>query len=251
MSVTSNADSRWCGIALPGLPAGPARFLSRGGGLKASVTLHTGRDRQYVVKDYSATPRYLRPLARYLARREVRILRALADSPHVPRYLGCIDAYRFAMEYIPGEHPSAHTSAADDSTYGQAVRALQAIHALGFAHNDLRGRNMLVSPGRGVIFIDLAAAIRFPVSYDALVLRPLGWLQRRLQQADLYHLLRQKRALTTQPYTAGELDLLAAERPFKQLTRFWKRWIHRRTNRRFRLRGCGCGVDRDQVSRHV
>ncbi|MEQ9465091.1 MAG: phosphotransferase [Haliea sp.] len=232
MSVTSNVDSRWCGIALPGLPAGPARFLSRGGGLKASVTLHTGRDRQYVVKDYSATPWYLRPLARYLARREVRILRALADSPHVPRHLGCIDAYRFAMEYIPGEHPSARTLAADDNTYGQAVRALQAIHALGFAHNDLRGRNMLVSPGRGVIFIDLAAALRFPAYCDAFALRPLGWLRRRLQEADFYHLLRQKRALSTQPYTAEERDLLAEDRPFAQITRFWKHWIYRRTQRR-------------------
>ncbi|MEQ8689976.1 MAG: hypothetical protein RIC89_03950 [Pseudomonadales bacterium] len=121
--------------------------------------------------------------------------------------------------------PRARSLAADDNTYGQAVRALQAIHALGFVHNDLRGRNMLVSPGRGVTFIDLAAALRFPAYCDAFALRPLGWLRRRLQEADVYHLLRQKRALSTQRYNAED-------RPFAQITRFWKRWIYRRAQRR-------------------
>ena len=102
-----------------------------------------------------------------------------------------------------------------DDLLDQLLGILNAVHARGVIHNDLRGQdNTLVRPDGRVVLIDFAGAFRF---------RPgSAWhrlLFRRLSQVDRAAYLKWKRALRPESLTSEE------ERFLRRFARFRRLWV--------------------------
>lgn len=205
--------------------------LSVGRGLKANIFKVNHGDKQVILKDYSKTPSYLKAVAKILVKREVRALARLQGSPHVPVLFGLVDPYRIMMEYIDGVHPGNHARVQQHRMYLDAMDFLSSMHKAGIIHNDLRRKNLIIHPHRGLVFIDFAAALITPGSASSTGNKKwllLCWLIRKLQHADLFHLVRIKNTLSPEPLTGQETSMLSDGRPFRQITNLWKALFRRK-----------------------
>jgi pimeloyl-ACP methyl ester carboxylesterase len=156
------------------------RLLNRGGLVNPDVLL-VARDAgepPVVVKDYAprgALVRWL--LARWLIRRELRILERLRDLPGVPRPAGRIDRLAFAMEYLEGRplRRRTHRESLERAFFEQLEAILDAIAARGMVYTDLRSpTNVLATSDGRPALVDLGGAVRLPLPR---ALRK--WLERR------------------------------------------------------------------------
>jgi len=156
------------GIDRAQLAGATRQVLKRGRGIKPDVLLVDTPGGQVVVKDYALRPAWVRwRLGPWLARREQRIHRALAEVAAVPAALGAIDRLAFALEYRRGEPLSralAERSGAE--SIAQFLAALEAsiaeMHAFGVVHLDLRHRdNLLMDDHAQPVLVDFAAAMCF------------------------------------------------------------------------------------------
>lgn len=151
--------------------------LQDGGWRAPDVLLVEGPAGPIVVKDFGPRPRWLRhTLGRLLIWRELRAYRALGDHPSVPRLLGRIDPFAFAIEYRPGERMTRELIGRVDPGFAALLeRAVRSMHARGVAHLDLRHRsNVLVGRDGAPILIDFASAICFqPDGFAARWVLPL------------------------------------------------------------------------------
>ncbi len=192
-------------------------MLRRGAGpTKADLYLCDWRGKALVLKDFAAKPRWARWLGRWLIRREARAYRWLEGVPGVPRCYGRAGPYALAIEHVEGiELGRLHLFERDRA---QVVRGLaklvERLHARGFAHLDLRGReNVLVSPQGAVFAVDLAGAFWF---------RPGTWRHRLLFPlfafADRAAVVKWKELLA--PELLDDADRRLAER-FRRLRRLW------------------------------
>ncbi len=137
-----------------------------------------GPERPFVVKDFAGRAPWLRAtLGRWLVGRELRAYRALAGHPAVPRLLGRLDAYAFALEYRPGRRLSRQRAAELPPDFlPRLAHAVAEMHARGVVHLDLRHRSNVLADAAGApVLIDFASALclrpgRWP---DRLL---LGWL---------------------------------------------------------------------------
>jgi tRNA A-37 threonylcarbamoyl transferase component Bud32 len=135
----------------------------RGTGAKADVTLIEIDGVPLVVKDYARLRAWLRPIGRLQIRREAAAYERLAGVSGVPAFAGRIDADALAVEYVDGELLAfASVAPAAAARLLAELRAiLDAIHARGVVHNDLRGReNVILRRDGALAVIDLAAAVR-------------------------------------------------------------------------------------------
>ena len=209
--------------------------LSTGRGFKASVFKVIYGGSIIVLKDYSQAPFLLKPIVRLLVRREIRVLEYLQGSPHVPALVKVLDPYRFGMEYIEGTHPDKNDGITDSGVYREAMEFLVMMHKAGVVHNDLRRKNLIIHPQRGLVFLDFGAALLRPRCVDDNFqgatspyvrkfsdISPRCWFTRTLQRADIYHLIRIKRSISCEPFTEQEITILQKGRPFWWLTRIWK-----------------------------
>lgn len=206
-------------------PFTDAHCLSLGQGLKASVFKVVLDDQQVILKDFCRAPVYLKPVVKILMRREVCVLEYLQGSPHVPALVKVIDPYRFVMEYIEGAHPGKAHHRPHSGLYQQAMNFLLAMHKAGVIHNDLRRKNLILHPERGLVFIDFGAALLMPRCLGEKRLSGFSlfcWLTTKLQLADRYHLIRLKPHLSCEPSTEQELNVLQRCRPFRRATLVWK-----------------------------
>ena len=138
--------------------------LQDGGWRAPDVLLVGGPAGPVVVKDFRPRPAWLRhTLGRFLIWREIRAYRALRGHPSVPRLLGRLDGFAFAIEYRPGERMTRELIGRVDPAFAASLeRAVRAMHARGVAHLDLRHRsNVLVGRDGAPILIDFASAICF------------------------------------------------------------------------------------------
>lgn len=152
--------------------------LHRGRARNPDVLLVDGPAGPIVVKDFSPRGALVRALlGRWLNRREMRAYRRLAGHPSVPRLLGRIDAFAFALEYRPGRRMSRRLAGAIRPGFvDRLAAAVDAMHQLGVVHLDLRHRsNVLVDERGDPVLIDFASA---------LVLAPGSWLARALGRVD-------------------------------------------------------------------
>jgi len=118
-------------------------------------------DRPAMVKDYRPCGWFLRALGGpWLVGREVRIYRALAGCPGVPRLLGQIDRHAFAVEYIPGRNAAEYADGTLPPEFFQHLQeVVNAIHAHGVVHCDLKNRrNIVVGEGYHPYLVDFSAA---------------------------------------------------------------------------------------------
>jgi len=148
-------------------------------GAKADVLLVSVAGGSVIVKDFAGRGFWIRRAGRLQVRREVAAYRWLEGVPGVPAFVGQVDALALAIEWIDGERLAfAALQPEDRPRLVVALRAiLEAIHARGVIHNDLRGReNVLLRRDGGLAVIDFAGAMRLRPGGIAhrLFFRPLA-----------------------------------------------------------------------------
>ena len=176
MAASLEHEACW----LPARAELPQRVVARlqdGGWRDADVLLVEGPTGPLVVKDFGPRWAWVRQtLGRVMVWRELRAYRALRGHPAVPRLLGRLDAFAFAVEYRPGQRMTRAISGQVSADFPEELeKAILAMHDLGVAHLDLRHRsNVLVGEDGAPILIDFASAVCFrPGSAAARLLLPL------------------------------------------------------------------------------
>ncbi|MBW3637491.1 MAG: hypothetical protein KY445_13670 [Armatimonadetes bacterium] len=151
------------------LPAQTLRTIHAGRGFQSSVHLVDWNGSHAAVKDFSRLPPLFRLfIAPILVKREVKALRHLDGTRGIPRFFGQIDRLAFAIEYIEGRPlDTFKIGELAPEVFPRIAAAIEAMHARGVAHGDLKRRsNLLLTPDGEVFLIDFAAAIvaRGPLS---------------------------------------------------------------------------------------
>jgi hypothetical protein len=209
----------------PNIPRCPRRdeiapgtkdVLVSGVGAKADVLVVAIDGTAFIVKDFAPRSAWARGLGRLQVRREVAAYRWLTGVPGVPTLIGRIDALALAIERIEGERLAfAEVSPGEGEKHVARLRTiLDAIHARGVVHNDLRGReNVLLTRDGELAVVDFAAAIR---------LRPGGLAHRlffrRLALADEAAFLKWKGMIAPGTYTPADEAFL---RRFERWRSLW------------------------------
>lgn len=165
-------------------------------------------DKKVVLRKLDAVPWWARPIAWFLARREIRGLRAVAGIVGVPELLR-VDREGLLRDWTHGT-PLQLAKPDDAAWYKDAKRLLRQMRRQGVTHNDIaKPQNWLRKPdgSAGVIDFQLAS-----------VHRRRGSIFRVMAREDLRHLLKQKRNFAPHLLTPTERRMLAR----KSLpTRIW------------------------------
>jgi RIO-like serine/threonine protein kinase len=142
----------------------------------------------------------LKWVGRRLCQRELNCYRRLADLPNVPKVLGVVGETGFLHEYVPGR-PLAKDKPVPDDFFAQLQTLLAELHRRNIAYVDTnKPENILLGDDGRPYLID------FQISYVAK--RPNWWL-RRLQRADIYHILKHKRRMRRDQLTPEEEKIVA------------------------------------------
>lgn len=141
------------------IAAGSGREL--GSGYQASVHVYGTSVGDIVVK----TPHggALGGLWRTLLRREHAVYERLAGIAGIPRCFGLVGGERLALEYIAGLSLREHEAQIADRAefFGKLLATLQAMHAAGVAHGDLKRKdNIIVGRGEQPYLVDFGIAVR-------------------------------------------------------------------------------------------
>ena len=152
-----------------------------------------------VLRKLDGVPWYARPIAWFLARKEVRGLRAVAGIEGVPELLR-VDRVGLLRSWSEGT-PLQLAKPDSAAWYHDAKRLLREMRARGVAHNDIaKPQNWLMTPEGRAAVIDFQLASVHP--------RKGRWF-RLLAREDLRHLLKQKRAFAPGLLVPSERRVLA------------------------------------------
>ncbi|WP_420396648.1 serine/threonine protein kinase [Nioella sp.] len=166
-----------------------------------TIAGHLAEDpsRKVALRKLDGVPIWARPVAWYLARKEIRGLRAVQGIEGTPELLR-VDKVGLLRSWSEGT-PLQLARPVDREFYRDAKRLLRQMRRHGVTHNDIaKPQNWLRTPeGR-------AAVIDFQL---ASVHRRRGVMFRTMAREDLRHLLKQKRAFAPDLLTASEKRLLA------------------------------------------
>ncbi len=174
----------------------PPKLLKKD--LFGEVRLETTAGEARIVRDTTTAPAWARPLARWLMRREARVLAAVAGMHGFPQLVEH-DASTLARTYLDGE-PMQVARPADAAYFRAASRLLRTLHRANVVHNDLaKEPNLLVQPDGEPAFIDFQLASFMPRR---------GRLFRLLAREDIRHLLKHKRTYCPDHLTARERAIL-------------------------------------------
>lgn len=153
-----------------------------------------------ILRDISSASVWVRWLARFMMRRESRVLAALSGIEGVPE-LRDIAPDQLLRSYIEGA-PMHRARPADADYFRKAARLLRQLHSADVVHNDLaKEPNVLVTAGGEPAFVDFQLAWFAPRR---------GRLFRLLGREDLRHLLKHKRMYRPDLLTAREKRILAS-----------------------------------------
>ena len=195
------------------------RVVHRGRGYQSSVYVAELDGCCVAVKDFAQTSRaFRRWVAPFLVRRECAALRRLQGVPGVPRFYGRIDRLALAMEYIEGRPLDTFAQGQlPAEAFARAQEVIDAIHARGVSHGDLKRRsNLLLTPDGEIYLIDFATAIIDDFGKS--------WLQRELARVDDKSVPRLKKFVA--PELLTEEDQYKLDHPTK-LERWARRWLNR------------------------
>lgn len=192
--------------------------IHSGRGYQSSVYLINVDGARAAVKDFSASPRaFRRWVAPFLVRREVAVLKHLQGVPGVPKYFGRIDRLAFVMEYIEGT-PIANfkTGELSPQVFETIQKVINAIHARGVSHGDLKRRsNLILTPTGEVYVVDFAAAI-----IGDQPLHPVrNWLQREVARVDDKSVPRLKKFVAPELLTPDDQEKLDNPTALEKLAR--------------------------------
>jgi len=156
-------------------------------------------DMPVVLRKLDGVPPYARPIAWYLARKEIRGLRAVQGIEGCPLLIRA-NKVGLLRSWTKGT-PLQLAKPSDAAWYKDAKRLLREMRRAGVTHNDIaKPQNWLMTPdGR-------AAVIDFQL---ASVHRTRGRLFRTMAREDLRHLLKQKRAYAPDLLTPCEQRMLS------------------------------------------
>ncbi|PYE90133.1 serine/threonine protein kinase [Phyllobacterium leguminum] len=147
----------------------------------------------------SAAPRWSRPLAWLLAKREIRGLKTVRGLKGVPQLIGT-DRHGLYRTWTEGA-PLHLARPTDLKWYRSAHRILRDLRRLGVTHNDLaKPQNWLMTPDGEAAVIDFQLAS---------VHKRRGPLYRLMAYEDFRHLIKQKRAFAAHLMTPTEKRILA------------------------------------------
>ncbi len=156
-------------------------------------------DGMRVVRDLAAARWWLRPLARRLARREARALRALTGLEGFPPLLG-LSRNRLERGWIAGD-PLQRRPMREPQFYDALRRLLVRMHRRGVTHNDLaKEPNVLVRADGRPALVDFQLAQMH---------RRRGRWFRLCAREDLRHALKHKRRYCAERLTRRERAILA------------------------------------------
>jgi predicted Ser/Thr protein kinase len=179
------------------------RVIHPGAGAKPAVLVVRVDGRLAVVKDFSRAPWLIRhTYGRWLVGRESRIYARLADVDGVPAFLGRLDRFAFALEFVEAANlKQSPRHAVGPAVFANLERALAGVHAAGVVHLDChQKKNVLVTSDGRVYLVDFATALylgRNVLSRRVLV--PL------LARADHWGLLKLKARYCRDALTADEV----------------------------------------------
>jgi RIO-like serine/threonine protein kinase len=168
--------------------------------------------RRAVVKDFLPCPAFWRwTCGRFLTGREARAYARLDGVPGVPAYLGRIDAYALAVEWVPGkDFGKCPKGTLGPEVFRRLEETVAEMHRRGVVHLDLRQRrNVLVDEAGTPRVIDLSSA---------LTVRPGGFLHGLLAPIDRSGVLKYKRRFLPDSLDEEERARL---RRVERWRRFW------------------------------
>lgn len=200
------------------LPGAIRRVIHQGKGLQSTVYEVDFHGTRAAVKDFSATRGLFKLLvAPWLIGREVKALRRLEGTPGVPRLLGRVDRYAFALEYVEGTPLDRYAKGElEPWVFPKVQQAVDAIHARGVSHGDLKRRsNLLLTPQGEIYLIDFAAATVGRRRFNPLV----NWFQREMAKVDDKSMPRLKKFVAPELLTPEDLDKLNNPTGLEKLAR--------------------------------
>jgi hypothetical protein len=137
----------------------------------------------------------LRWVGAHLRNRETRLYAKLQDLPNIPRLLGNVGPTGFAHAYVEGR-PLEKGKPTPDGFFAKLHSLFIEIHRRGIAYVDTnKPQNILLGDDGNPHLID------FQISWD----HGPGFLLRRLQREDLYHIRKHHRRLRPDELTPEEL----------------------------------------------
>lgn len=195
--------------------AAAKEFLHRGAWSKADIYLIETPAGPVVVKDFAAKSILVRWIGRFQIARECAAYRRLRGVDGVAVWYGRVDAHALALERLEGTPLRKFRKRGGGKDLLASLRkALDAVHARGIIHNDLRGKdNTLVRNNGRVVLLDFAGAFRF--QEGSVWHRTLF---ARLAKVDEAAYLKWKRILDPESLTAEEEKFL---RRFARFRRLW------------------------------
>jgi serine/threonine protein kinase len=172
-------------------------------------------DQIFMVKDVRKRGFLLRwTLGLWLIHKEWKIYSRLKGLKGIPRPVGRIDRFAFAMEFIPGV-PIERGKTIPPSFFSDLDQVLQAVHSRGVVHMDLRHKGNILASEKGEPFlIDFNSSIAFE---EKGILR--RYLFPLFRWVDYGGLLKLKERASPSSMTPEETDFL------KRFNRLRKLWI--------------------------
>ncbi|MCF2871297.1 serine/threonine protein kinase [Octadecabacter sp. G9-8] len=160
--------------------------------------LEDAPDTKLVLRKLDGVPFWAKPIANFLARKEIKSLRVVTGIEGTPDLIR-VDHEGILRSWSDGI-PLNLAKPSDPAFYRDARRILRDMRARNVTHNDLaKPQNWLMTPD------GMASVIDFQL---ASVHRRRGKLFRTMAYEDLRHLLKQKRRYAPAHLTAAEIRIL-------------------------------------------
>jgi predicted Ser/Thr protein kinase len=216
------------------LENGQGRLLGRG--YQASVYLYSSPVGDIVVKRAHPSP-LLRAIALRALRREASVYERLRDVPGTPKSYGLLHGH-LVLEHVAGPSLRQYEDriADRDVFFGRLRETLEAMHAAGVAHGDLKRKdNMLVASG------ELPYVIDFGIAWCVDADSP-GWrrrvfdLVRQMDYNAWIKLKYRRRTDNLSPEDADRYRPLLLERVARAIRIPWQKVTLRRMRKRRRNR---------------
>ncbi len=183
-----------------------------------------------IVKDFSRSDFLFRAIVGpILIRREYGALIKLLGVQGIPRLVGKLDRFSVAMEHVAGTSlDKIDPTKLDNAFYKRLREAVDAMHARGVAHCDLRSRgNVMLGDDGQPYLVDFAACV-----YRGLGINPFTrWLFGQFVLADRNAILRIKRRLSPDLLSEAEKAELEVPLPFERPARFVGENVRKLTRR--------------------
>lgn len=232
--IDHGADAAGPGDAPLQRPAAASVLL--GQGYQGAVYRVETDDGPVIVKKVigRGLPRILR---RAMLRREHAIYQRLAGVNGVPACRGLLGGEELVLDYVPGPSLREPGQPVADRArfFDELLAIIQAVHAAGVAHGDLKRKdNILVGPGGHPVLIDFGTAVAMPDGAGAW----RRWLFQQVARIDLNAWIKLKYQRQDMPMDPGDLQYYRPswlERTARLVRRAWRKLTlrsHRRGRRR-------------------